>query len=101
MPAKPKFYMLLVLRDLMELKDHPFVQQFETKLSKTLLNIVNTNNHNNFEDCLKKYYKEDSEENRKFSNHFHQLLLECWKYWDMMYSETRPTIKKCRKKIKY
>ena len=43
MPAKPKFYMLLVLRDLMELKDHPFVQQFETKLSKTLLNLANTN----------------------------------------------------------
>lgn len=40
--------MLLVLRDLMNLRDKILVKQFESKLSKTLLNIANTNAKNNF-----------------------------------------------------
>lgn len=50
--------------------------------------------------CLDIYYNNKSEENNKYSQQFLELLLECWKRWDIYFSSDNKKIKKKADKLR-
>ena len=68
-PAKPKFYALLLLKEMIATKDKVVVGYFASKLRQRLFLIANhkIKSHLSLEergrDCLKKYYSNKNEEN--------------------------------------
>lgn len=60
-PAKPKFYGLMILRDLMELNDSNILKHFTSKISerlvKILVPIIQKSKEQLYQTCLDRYYK--------------------------------------------
>jgi hypothetical protein len=101
-PAKPKFYALILIKELMETQKPVIVEYFIKKLMSRLFLIAQFDmknmDINRGERCLKKYYSAESKENSDFSLKFFMLLLECWKHWQEMYADKYKKIKeKCDK----
>lgn len=89
-PAKPKFYALLLIKTIMDNKIKTLVEYFVKKLMSRLFLIAQF--EMKFDDrqkgarCLKMYFNQNSQENSDYSFKFYTLLLECWKHWDEMFS---------------
>lgn len=101
-PAKPKFYALLLLKEIMDCKKTPIVEYFIKKMLDRLFKIaqfnIKSSDPNKGQKCLDAYFSQQSKENSDFSQRFFTLLLECWKHWDELYSSTFSKIKdKCDK----
>lgn len=97
-PAKPKFFVLILLRDLMELQRKPFTDYFCKKIIDRLFLLAkfefkNANDQKRGERCLKKYYKGESKENSEYSLKFFILLLECWKKWSDLFGSSHKKIR--------
>ena len=103
-PAKPKFYALLLIKELMETKKSQIVDYFIKKLMSRLFLIAQFDMRNpnldRGERCLKKYYTQESKENSEYSLKFFILLLECWKHWMEMFSDRYKKIKEKGDKIR-
>jgi hypothetical protein len=100
--ARPKFYALILIKELMELRKPEIVEYFIKKLLDRFFQIAQFESKNpdinRGERCLKKYYAKDTRENLEFSLKFFMLLLECWSRWDKMFSAKYKKIKeKCVK----
>lgn len=100
--ARPKFYALVLIKELMELKKPEIVEYFIKKLMNRFFQLAQFESKNSDikrgERCLKKYYVKETRENLEFSLKFFMLLLECWNRWDKMYSAKYKKIKeKCVK----
>ncbi len=50
--------------------------------------------------CLNKYFTKNTPDNQDYSLKFFILLLECWKRWDSLFSNTYPKIKEKSGKLK-
>lgn len=50
--------------------------------------------------CLDIYYNNNSAENNKYSKKFFDLLIECWRRWDMYFSSQHKKINKKADKIR-
>lgn len=86
-PAKPKFYGLCLVRDLLETRRPGIIAAFTEKLMERLYTIAtfDSKNKDDYERgarCLNTYYVSNDNENNRFSKMFFVLLLECWKEWD-------------------
>lgn len=96
-PAKPKFYGLLLIKCIMERAQRPVVEFFMKKLMSRLFLIaqfeMKVEDRQKGTRCLKKYYNQNSQENSDFSFKFYTLLLECWKHWDQLFSQEHKKIK--------
>ena len=103
-PAKIKFFSLLLLKEIMETKENYLISYFIKKLKDRLSLIANYKSklkiEKRGEDCLDIYYSQKSEENKKFSKMFYDLLLECWEHWDFMFSKKYKKIKEKVDKIR-
>jgi hypothetical protein len=97
-PAKLKFYTLLLLKELLESDNKFFIDSFKNILIDRLAIIANF--PGNPSQCLDFYYNNCSEENKKYSAMFYELLLECWKNWDYKYSKDHKKFKKKSNKIR-
>lgn len=106
MPAKPKFYGLILLKEMMETKERNLVDYFTKKMLNRLFYLAqfeskNKDDLSRGERCLKRYYGQDSKENREYSLKFFILLLECWKHWDEMLGPTNKKIKQKTDKLRH
>ena len=103
-PAKPKFYTLLLLKEIIKTKENYLISYFIKKLKDRLSIIANYKTkleiEKRGEDCLDIYYSQKSEENKKYSKMFYDLLLECWEHWDVMFSKKYKKIKEKVDKIR-
>ena len=104
-PSKPKFYALLILKELMELENREIVDYFVKKMINRLFYIAQFESKNKKdtkrgERCLKKYYNQDSNENREYSLKFFILLLECWQHWSDKYGESNKKINQKSEKLR-
>ena len=102
--SKPKFYSLLLLKEIMEI-DHPeIIEYFTKKIINRLFYIAQFESKNasidRGERCLKKYYNLESKENREYSKKFFILLLECWKHWNKKLGPKNKKIKQKSDKLK-
>lgn len=102
LPAHSKFFALLLLSQIMESKIPKLVEYFIKKLLSRLYLIasfeISNNDINRGSRCLNKYYNNQSPENQNYSLKFFVLLLECWKRWDSLYSQSYKRIReKCDK----
>jgi len=100
--ARPKFYALVLIKELMELKKPEIIEYFIKKLMSRFFQLAQFESKNpdikRGERCLKKYFVKETRENLEFSLKFFMLLLECWNRWDKMFSAKYKKIKeKCVK----
>lgn len=101
-PAKPKFFALLLIKELMRTEKKPIVEYFIKKLLSRFFLIAQFEQKNpdikRGERCLKKYYDSNDPANLEFANKFFILLLECWKHWSQMFGADYKRIReKCEK----
>lgn len=100
--AKPKYFALVLLKELMRSREKQVVEYFVKKLLSRLAVIaqfeIKNPDPNRGIRCLKNYFNGNDEQNNDYSLRFFMLLLECWKNWDQMYSKDFPKIReKCEK----
>lgn len=99
MSAKPKFYALLLLNEIMNSKKTVITEYFIKKLMDRLFKIAQfefrSTDPNKGQRCLDEYYNQGSKDNKEYSQKFYFLLLECWKHWDETFSSS---FKKIREK---
>lgn len=88
-PARPKFYALLLIKEMLEIKNSLFVTLFTHKFKRRFYELAifklkdtSLSFKQKGEKCLDQYYKNYSKENAKYSFMFFTLLWECWKRWD-------------------
>ncbi len=98
MPAKPKYFALLLLKELMATKNSFIVDYFAKKLMMRCFRLATYKSKEKEyfprgEDCLNRYYSQKSQENRKYSKMFYFLLLECWKHWHEMFASKNKKIR--------
>ena len=106
LPAKPKFYSLILLKEMMETQDKSLLEYFGKKMLNRLFYLAQFESRNKDdlsrgERCLKKYYSQDSKENREYSLKFFILLLECWKHWDELFSADNKKIQQKAEKLRH
>lgn len=70
-----------------------FIKKLMDRLFKIAMFSSKASSSHNKETCLDEYYLQHSEENRMYSARFYDLLLECWKEWDAVFSESFRKIK--------
>lgn len=104
LPAQPKFYALLLLRQIMILKKTQITEYFIKKLMDRLFKIAmfssKASSSHSKETCLDEYYLQHSDENKMYSARFYDLLVECWKEWDQVFSESFRKIKEKAAKLR-
>ena len=100
LPAKPKYFGLQVIQEIMHSEQKPVVTYFIDKINDRLAELALFEPKNNDirkgERCLDEYYKSKDKENAVYSLNFYKLLLKCWKEWDDKHSAKH---KKIREKL--
>lgn len=106
-PAKPKFYALLLIKEMLETKDSVLVGIFTKKFKDRFYKLAaykikdsKLSFNEKGRTCLDSYYKNKSDENKKYSIMFFTLLWESWKHWDIMFSKSNKKLESLAAKLR-